>query len=235
MHLQNHALTTWLFQRGVPQRQHDTYYSTLDKIMRGRGSGPVKPFLVDEALRRDETAGASPQQLAELKRIGDQLVTYSRETIAPAPSTPLPKSKSYPPQPSYNPSTPKATGWSSWVDYCKCDPAHRKLRQWLTEHPQPLLTTDYCIDETLTLLTARGELRRALEAGKAFFELDLATLHFVTPEQVLRAWILFRHRAASGWSFTDCTSKIVMDDLGIVQALALDEHFRQFGDPQVMP
>ena len=115
------------------------------------------------------------------------------------------------------------------------DPAHPRVRKWLTEHPHPLVTTDYCVDETLTLLAARGELRRALEAGKAFFEADVAQLHFVTSEQVFRAWILFRQRAAAGWSFTDCTSKVVIDDLNISEALALDEHFRQFGSVEVVP
>jgi len=39
----------------------------------------------------------------------------------------------------------------------------------------------------------------------------------------------YQQRAAAGWSFTDCTSKIVIDDLSIKTAVALDIHFRQFG------
>jgi len=42
-------------------------------------------------------------------------------------------------------------------------------------------------------------------------------------------WILFQQRAAVGWSFTDCSSKIVIDDLAVKTALALDGHFQQFG------
>jgi hypothetical protein len=68
-----------------------------------------------------------------------------------------------------------------------------------------------------------------LEAGVAFFEAGVAQLHFVTPAQISRAWILFKQHAAAGWSFTDCTSKVVIDDLGIATAIALDNHFRQFG------
>ncbi len=85
------------------------------------------------------------------------------------------------------------------------------------------------MDETLTLLAARGELRRALEAGRALFEADIAELHIVTAHQFHRAWGLFQQRASAGWSFTDCTSKVVMDDLGITGAVSLDIHFRQFG------
>jgi predicted nucleic acid-binding protein len=86
-----------------------------------------------------------------------------------------------------------------------------------------------CVDETLTLLQARGEPRRALDAGRALFEEDIARLHMVSADQISRAWILFQQRLSNGWSFTDCTSKIVIDDLGIKTAVALDAHFRQYG------
>ncbi len=125
---------------------------------------------------------------------------------------------------------------SAWFAFFfPIDPAHEAVRGFLGSCNEPLTTTDYCLDETLTLLLARRETRRAIEAGKAFFEGDLTRLHFVTPAQIQRAWILFQQRAVAGWSFTDCTSKIVIDDLGIMQALALDNHFRQFGDVTVVP
>lgn len=57
----------------------------------------------------------------------------------------------------------------------------------------------------------------------------MAQLHFVTPDPIYRAWILFQRRASSGWTFTDCTSKVVIDELGIKTAVALDAHFRQSG------
>jgi len=58
---------------------------------------------------------------------------------------------------------------------------------------------------------------------------------YLKPNQLHRAWIFFQQRAAAGWSFTDCTSKIVIDDLGITTAVALDDHFRQFGSVIVAP
>ena len=106
---------------------------------------------------------------------------------------------------------------------------HAKVQAWFKQNDQPLTTTDYCIDETLTLLIARGRVQRALEVGKALFQQNLSIIHYLKPNQIQRAWILFQQRAASGWSFTDCTSKVVIDDLGINTAVALDDHFRQFG------
>jgi predicted nucleic acid-binding protein len=38
-----------------------------------------------------------------------------------------------------------------------------------------------------------------------------------------------------GWSFTDCTSRIVMERMKISTAFAVDHHFRQFGTVTVLP
>jgi uncharacterized protein len=113
--------------------------------------------------------------------------------------------------------------------YVPADPNHRRVKAWLDANREPLITTDYCADETLTLLMARRRLNRAIEVGDALFEMGVAKIHFVTPDQVRRAWILFRQRAATGWSFTDCTSKVVIDELEIKTTAAVDSHFRQFG------
>ncbi len=119
---------------------------------------------------------------------------------------------------------------SAWFAFfLPVDPHHQRVHSWFMSSGERLVTTDYIVDETLTLLLARRELRRARGAGRLFFESDVVRMHFISEAQVNRAWILFQQRADSGWSFTDCTSKIVIDDLGIGTAVALDEHFRQFG------
>jgi len=115
------------------------------------------------------------------------------------------------------------------------DPDHARVKAWFDSNPEPLLTTDYCVDETVTLLPARGHVQRALQLGRALFEGQLARLHFLTPDQIRRAWVLFEQRASAGWSFTDCTSKVVIDELSIRTAVALDEHFRQFGTTTIAP
>jgi uncharacterized protein len=123
-----------------------------------------------------------------------------------------------------------------WFSFFVPDDAnYARVQQWFDTAQPKLVTTDYCIDETLTLLVARKRLARALVAGNAFFHRNVARIHFVTQSQIERAWILFQQRAGAGWSFTDCTSKIVMDELGIQTAAALDEHFWQFGNVTVVP
>ena len=122
--------------------------------------------------------------------------------------------------------------WFAW--HVPDDPDHRLVRQWFKDNKQPLVTTDYCIDESLTLLVARKRPALALDAGRSFFHQNIASIQFVTQAQIHRAWILFQQRAAAGWSFTDCTSKIVIDDLEIHTAASLDDHFRQFGNLSVV-
>jgi len=109
------------------------------------------------------------------------------------------------------------------------DPNHERVTLWFKNNDEPLLTSDYCVDETLTLLATRQRYKLTIEAGRELFDETIARLHFLTNQQIARAWILFQQRASSGWSFTDCTSKVAIDDLGVKAAAALDQHFHQFG------
>ena len=116
-----------------------------------------------------------------------------------------------------------------FASFSAADAHHDRVDAWLAANAQQLVTTDYCVDETLTLLLKRDRVDTAIRAARILFDERLATLHYLTRSQIQRAAVLFQQRAADGWSFTDCTSKIVIDDLRITSALALDEHFAQFG------
>lgn len=115
------------------------------------------------------------------------------------------------------------------------DPHHAKAAAWLATNHSILLTTDYVIDETLTLLRARGERKRALLIGAKFFDGDLAEVHKVTNADLMRAWNVFTKFDDKDWSFTDCTSKVVMEQLDFRVAFAFDHHFQQFGKVQIVP
>ncbi|HLG14092.1 MAG TPA: PIN domain-containing protein [Blastocatellia bacterium] len=115
------------------------------------------------------------------------------------------------------------------------DADHASASQWLDQNTQPLLTTDYVIDETLTLLRARGESTRAIALGEQFFRGALAKVYFVTEEDIRETWELFRKFSDKDWSFTDCSSKVVMEKLGITHAFCFDHDFVQFGSIVVVP
>ena len=44
-----------------------------------------------------------------------------------------------------------------------------------------------------------------------------------------RAWNLFRGRSDKSWSLTDCMSFELMQERGLMEALAADSHFQQAG------
>jgi predicted nucleic acid-binding protein len=115
------------------------------------------------------------------------------------------------------------------------DPDHTNAVAWLSANHSPLVTTDYVIDETLTLLRARGERKRALLVGAEFFNGNVAEIHRITNTELTLAWEIFKQFDDKEWSFTDCTSKVVMQQLGITVAFAFDHHFRQFGTVRVVP
>jgi len=115
------------------------------------------------------------------------------------------------------------------------DPDHSAAAGWFAANSQPLLTTDYVIDETLTALRARRQRKIAVDFGAKAFSGLLAAVHYLTPAEIDAAWGVFRTFADKDWSFTDCTSKVVMEALGISEAYAFDQHFRQFGTVTVVP
>ena len=115
------------------------------------------------------------------------------------------------------------------------DQHHQAAVAWSRQNRERPLTTDYVIAETLTLLRARGESDRALELGADLFSGRWVDVHYLTREDVQEAWQVFRRFADKEWSFTDCTSKVVMEKLGITHAFAFDQHFRQFGSVTVVP
>jgi predicted nucleic acid-binding protein len=115
------------------------------------------------------------------------------------------------------------------------DPQHQRTLDWLRGNPLPLVTTDYVLDETLTLMRARGENARAISLGRRLFDMNLVNLFLLSPHQVQSAWRLFRDQPERHWSFTDCTSKIVMDEFQVRKALTFDHHFGQFGAIEILP
>ena len=98
-----------------------------------------------------------------------------------------------------------------------------------------MLTTDYVIDELLTLLKTRGEYLRAQEVGEGLIDEAYCDIFRNTQDDLRQAWAVYSRFRDKDWSFTDCVSRVVMERLGITTAFAFDEHFRQFGTVTVVP
>src|SRR5206468_6383887 len=93
-----------------------------------------------------------------------------------------------------------------------------------------LVLSDYGFDETVTALVVRSKRHDlASAAGRAI--LDSKNLRIVRVESpaFATAWKLFVRRSDKRWSFTDCTSFVLMDNLGIHNAVTFDANFQQAG------
>ncbi|MCY3021091.1 MAG: PIN domain-containing protein [Planctomycetota bacterium] len=115
------------------------------------------------------------------------------------------------------------------------DRDHVRADTWLSSNTTPLVTSDYILDELLTLLKARGEYQRALHLGQCLLTEKIARLEWVLPADVEAAWQSYRTHRDKDWSFTDCVSLAVMKRLRIRKAFSFDEHFRQFAAITVVP
>jgi predicted nucleic acid-binding protein len=115
------------------------------------------------------------------------------------------------------------------------DADHTAADAWLEANTEWLVTTDYVIDELLTLMKIRGEFRRALRLGASLVAEEITQIIWVLPGDIQQAWDIFQRYHDKGWSFTDCVSRVVMERLGIQRAFAFDDHFRQFGTVIVVP
>ena len=115
------------------------------------------------------------------------------------------------------------------------DPNQAAATAWLKGNRLPLLTTDYVVDEILTLLKMRGHFQRAFALGEEFFQARRSLVHHISEADVEAAWQTFHRFQDKDLSFTDCASKIVMEKLGVTTAFAFDRHFRQFGSVAVVP
>jgi uncharacterized protein len=115
------------------------------------------------------------------------------------------------------------------------DRDHVTVTHWLNQNTQLLITSDYIVDETLTLLKARGQALRAMAMGEQFFRGTLASISYLSDADIILSWQTFHQFSDKEWSFTDCTSKVLIDKLHLQQAFAFDHHFHQFGSVEVVP
>jgi len=92
-----------------------------------------------------------------------------------------------------------------------------------------LVTTDYVLDETITLVRFAHSHEKAVELGEASLSSRLMKTVYVTADTFREAWNLFKEDHDREWSFTDCVSFTVMRELGIGRAFTFDKHYRQAG------
>ena len=92
-----------------------------------------------------------------------------------------------------------------------------------------LVTTEWVLAESVTLLKARGAIDHALALGEALQAGRLGHLLESTPERRRRAWELLVRYRDRRVSWVDCASFAVMEELGLTQFFGFDEDFSRAG------
>jgi predicted nucleic acid-binding protein len=91
------------------------------------------------------------------------------------------------------------------------------------------ITTDYVLDETLTLLRSRRDLASASSFIDKISKSKSLRVFWINEDLFEKALNVFRKSDRKSWSFTDCTSFALMRELSVSEAFSFDNHFREAG------
>lgn len=124
------------------------------------------------------------------------------------------------------------SGWANL--FIATESYHEQAKQWFQhrrQQNQAMVTTNYVVIELVALLNSplripRPQLFKYVEAVRTAPYINLIYI-----EQTIdsAAWELLKTREDKAWSLVDSTSFIVMQQLGIKEALTTDHHFEQAG------
>ncbi|MGD0202724.1 MAG: type II toxin-antitoxin system VapC family toxin [Candidatus Bathyarchaeia archaeon] len=89
------------------------------------------------------------------------------------------------------------------------------------------ITTDYVLDETLTLLRSRRDLTSATTFMDKIKKSSSVHILWIDENLFEKALNIFQKSNHKSWSFTDCTSFVLMRELSISEAFTFDSHFRE--------
>ncbi len=122
------------------------------------------------------------------------------------------------------------SAWYALID--RKDQRHPRvvasLRRFV-EKRVSLVTSDYVVDESATLLKARIGSHAALNLFAYLAEAASVEWEWVGSERFTKAQGLFKKLDDQGHSFTDCTSLVIIQERRIEDVLTTDRHFKVHG------
>ena len=114
-------------------------------------------------------------------------------------------------------------------------PAARAVVERLLRSGRRLLVTDYVVAETVNLANARSGSRVAIRVLDLLEQSAGIRIEWIGAARFDMTKAFFRKHADHTYSFTDCTSFVVMRELKLSQALTSDRHFTQAGFEALLP
>ncbi len=121
-------------------------------------------------------------------------------------------------------------GWMACAD--SADPAHVRsceARDAALHAGQTLVTTDFVVDESLSLIRFRLGMTAADTWWQQIDHSPRLRWERIDSTRFEKARQLFFQYRDKDFSFTDCTSFAIMREFRITHAITTDRHFRQMG------
>ncbi len=120
-----------------------------------------------------------------------------------------------------------------WIArYLRRDQHHARAQagwQRLAKRPPRLFTTNFVLDEAMTLLARRAGYDFAAQRARAIYASEALTILRPAQADELAALALFEKLADQRVSFTDCVSFALMRANKIPRSFTFDRHFEHAG------
>jgi predicted nucleic acid-binding protein len=128
---------------------------------------------------------------------------------------------------------------SAWVAlFLSNDKNHQKavsVYEDINKSKMRMFTSDYVIDETITVIMRKSGYPQSVRAGEALFSSGVLKILFVNPDYFTACWKFYRKFQDKDFSFTDVTSFFLMNEWKIHLAFSFDQHFVQAGFGLYLP
>ena len=112
----------------------------------------------------------------------------------------------------------------------KKDAEHKRVVNILKNQSEIFITSNYIVDELITLFRFRGvPFEKFCSFIDALWNEEICNILRVTIEIDHEAWKLMKKYKDHDFSFTDCTSFILMQKYGMKKVCSMDKHFQIMG------
>ena len=124
------------------------------------------------------------------------------------------------------------SGWANL--FVATESYHEQAKQWFQkarQQKQEMVTSNYVVIELVALLNSPLRVPRPqlFKYVDAVISASYINLVYIGAAIDAAAWDLLKSREDKAWSLVDSTSFLVMQQLGIQEALTTDHHFEQAG------
>ena len=111
----------------------------------------------------------------------------------------------------------------------KCHEKARAIFHNIQKRGWSVYTSDYVLDETLTLVKNRSHAGIAIQSGQAIMTSKRMIRIHMNPDLFEGAWHIFQKYADQDFSFTDCSTMAVMKELDIKHIFTFDTTLADVG------